>query len=380
MRHLSSYKIILSLLILAIDQPSYAQRPAQYPQLRWIVTAPVILPELVQKEDWERVQNFLENWKRSEVPNEEFIFSIGLLSSIESGKFTMYQLPCAVFDLLDSYSRGLKVEAGSSQFRYYIAVTNRYSFDATEDARKLFVFTRSWARRLIVTQKLDSTESFLCRVFAGYIQNPGAVVRRNKESYAALNAFREDLENNNNRYFTARRNRRVGTAGIMVGSWSPTGNLRTLGTHPSVGVSLGIRNKMNEYDLVWSFRFLHPTPGSYTYLRHDTLFTSDYYDGGYIGFDYTRYVVHQPHFELGFISAVGYDYFSVASGFGGEYHIQPLNVGSFDFSNGVRLKYFFHRRSFIGLAAKYHLIHYSNEGGTDLSGNAVTVDLIYGSH
>ena len=63
-----------------------------------------------------------------------------------------------------------------------------------------------------------------------------------------------------------------------------------------------------------------------------------------------------------------------------ETNIVPLNVGSFDSNFGLRFKYFLHCRAYIGLTAKYHVIHYNNDGGTDLSGNAYTLDLLFGSN
>jgi hypothetical protein len=142
---------------------------------------------------------------------------------------------------------------------------------------------------------------------------------------------------------------------------------------------------LNEYDFIWSFRFPSTTPGTYKVVRLDTSFNSNYYDGGYVGFDYTRYVIHKKRFELGLTSAIGYDYFSVANGFGTSppttsASILPIDVGSFNFSNGIRFKYFFSSRSFIGIYAKYNLINYCNSGGTDLSGQAFTIELVYGSH
>jgi hypothetical protein len=399
MRYPVSYKILPVLLLLTVCQGSFAQKRQEsdaqkkqdsaktlkyYPKVRFIREAPVIIPGLVREGKWELVQNFIENWKRSDLPNDEMIFSLNTLSAIENKKFSVFQLPCDYLFFLEDYARQSEnLQAHPVKFRYYIRLSAGYSYDATEDARELLLFTHSWAKRLLATRALDSTESFLCQVLAGTVQHPRSFFQTNKENYPSLNIFEQNLNAYNNRYFMARRNGRIGTASIMTGLWAPTGNLRLLGTHPSVGISLGIRNNKNEYDLVWSFRFLHPTPGNYTYVRNDTLHTSNYYDGGYIGFDYTRYVIRKPHFELGWVSAIAYDYFSVASGFGtssSDYQPGPINVGSFDFSNGIRVKYFFHRASFIGLVAKYHLIHYDNAGGTDLSGDAYTIDLVFGSH
>jgi hypothetical protein len=112
------------------------------------------------------------------------------------------------------------------------------------------------------------------------------------------------------------------------------------------------------------------------------LYHSNYYDGGYIGFDYTRYFVHKTHLDIGFITAIAYDYFDAFNGLGNSdtNGKVPYNIGSLDINGGAQIKYFIGRGPFIGIQAKYHLINYANTGGTDLSGNAFTIDFVFGSH
>ncbi|MDR3711453.1 MAG: hypothetical protein P4L51_01455 [Puia sp.] len=367
------------------NRPDTVGRIDYYRQIRYLHKAAFILPGLLKDGQTRQVRNFLENWKRSETPSDELIFSIGALLDMENGTWSMLNLPCDAFYFLDDYARELKEATdGTSGFRYSIVVSATYSYDATPEARQLLVFIRSWALRLLASRQLDAEETFLCHVFAGDILRPRHTLRHDKDSYPGFVDFRRRLDRYDDDYFAYRhpRHDKELTTGIMAGIWLPTGHLQTLGAHPSLSLLIGGRNKKNEYDLVWSFRFLYPTPHPYMVLRNDTLHTSSYYDGGYIGFDYTRYLVRRTHFEWGIISAIGYDYFSVASGWGSDSSPVPLplNVGSFDFSNGIRCKYFFHRRSFFGLAAKYHLINYCNTGGTDLAGHAFTIDLVYGAH
>ena len=380
----------VSLAILSAGQHSYGQyssaragRVDYYRQVRFIHEAPALLPVLLKDGKTDQVRQFIENWKRSGIPSDELIFSISTLLDIENGNFSMLKLPCDAFYFLEDYAKELKqIDEQNAGFRYYVQITASYSYDATPEAKKILAFTRSWALRLLAVHPLNSTEWFLCRVFSGDIRHPRSACKDDKINYAELNGFQGRVESYNENYFASRR-RTTGalTFGVVMGTWLPTGNLKILGVHPSVGLLLGGRDKKNEYDLVWAFRFLSPTPHPYTVLRNDTLSTGSYYDGGYFGFDYTRYIIQKDRFEMGITSAIGYDYFSIADGWGNDntrVGMTPLNVGSPDFSNGFRLKYFFHHRSVMGLAAKYHLINYCNSGGTDLGGRAFTVDLYYG--
>ena len=350
-------------------------------QATYIVHAPVVLPELLQQQKYEAIRNYLANWESSQCPDHVFIFAGKALLAMETGKFRSFALPCDCLFYLSDYAKAL-TDIEGSQFKYHMVLSTRYAYDATVEARKTYLFLQSWARVVLNTHQLDSSALFICRVLAGEIPDPKAALKANPSSCPRVSQLQDQLDVYNQKNFMARRDGRRGTASIMVGGWFPTGHLQVLGSHPSVGVQLGGRNKLNEYDVTWQFRFLHPTPQDYTFVRQDTVHSSHYYDGGYIGFEYTRYFIHKKYIDFGYTSGIGYDYFSVADGFqsGGNTGLGPLNVGSFDFNNGFRLKYFFRRGTFIGLTAKYHLIDYPNKGGTDLTGNAFTLDLSFGSH
>lgn len=354
-------------------------------QISFIAHAPVLLPALLKQRQYESIGNFLTNWRNAEYPSLELIFSAEALLAIETGRFSSYYLPCDCLIYLSDYARELKnATTQGGKFRYYLQLEYPYRYDATEEARMTLLFIQTWARNLEAKPGLDKDELFICHTLAGDIADPATVVQTDPGSCPRLSHTWQYFNAYNNAVFTARRNTKKGTAAVLVGWWIPTGKLRqVLGTHPSIGVQLGVRNKLNEYDLTWCFRFGNPTPQPYTFIRNDTPYTSNYYDGGYIGLEYTRYLVHRKYLDFGFISGIAYDYFSVANGWGNDpdiAHLEPFNVGSFDWNNGLRVKYFLKRRAYVGLTAKYHLIHYDNSGGTNIDGNAYTVDLSFGSH
>lgn len=350
-------------------------------KIRFIQGAPCLLPLLVQEREWDQVKNYLDHWRVSPVPSEEFIFSISTLAAIDQRKFFALTFPYNYEALLQNYAYGAKNVYGA--FRYYLRITDRFRYDATPDAKSLILWIEAWSRNLLARDSLSPTEKFLCQVFAGDIVDPQATLQKQNLHYGDLYALQHNIERSYQDYFVAERNRPGPTVSIMTGIWVPTGHLTTLGTHPSIGISLGSRNVFNEYEFVWAFRFPGSSTRPYTFARNDSVFTSHYYDGGYVGLDYTRYIVHKTRYEFGLVSAIAYDYFSVANGFGGgeaeDHHWGSLNQGSFDFNNGFRFKYFLRPRLYVGLAVKYHIINYVNNGGTDMGGNAVTMDLALGT-
>jgi hypothetical protein len=377
----SVHKITLSTALLALGWTAYGQTGYKQ-KIRFLQDAPCVLPTLQKDHKWPQMQNFLDHWDMSQSPSEELIFGIRTLMAIEQRNFTAVVLPPHFEYFLQDYAREVqRINDSSNSFRYYLRISNRQEYDATPDAKSLIAWMRTWSNRLLSDPLLSPTEVYLCKIYAGEIGDPQRAMRPGTGAYPELDSVQINLDKRERDYFVSQRNQGGTTASVMIGAWMPTGHLTALGAHPSIGLMVGGRNKLNEYDIVWAFRFIGPTPEPYTFSRNDTLHVSSYYDGGYIGFDYTRYLIHRTRYEFGVVSALAYDYFSVASGFGDNTetsHWGSLNEGSLDFNNGFRFKYFVRPHTSLGIVLKYHIINYDNRGGSNLGGNAFTLDLSYG--
>ena len=380
---------ILPLALIPCCLDTAAQKAPSPTQLSWhtsfITHAPVLLPSLLDEGQFDTMKNFLGNWRNSQYPSLELIFSAEALLAIETGAFSSYLLPCDCLFFLSDYSRELNdVNTQGSRFRYYLKLDPPYTYDATIEARSLILFLHTWAQNLLQRPGLTEDELFICHTLAGDIPDPKAEARRHPASCPRIAYTQQLITGYDNSVISSQRNGRSGTASVSLGWWAPTGNLaRVLGSHPSVGITLGGRSKWHEYDLTWGFRFLHPTPEAYTVVRNDSAYNSRYYDGGYIGFEYTRYIVHERYLDIGLTGGIGYDYFDIVDGFTdnpSHHWLEPFNVGSPNLNYGLRVKYFFKNTSFIGVTVKYNVIYYENNGGTNLGGNAFTLDLSYGIH
>ena len=354
-------------------------------QTSFIVHAPVILPELLRQQRYDTIRNFLANWRNSDFPSLELIFSAEALLAIETGKFSSWMLPCDCLLFLSDYARELKnLDTQGSKFRYYLTLHPPYTYDATIEARNLILFIQSWARDQLSKPYLDNDEAFICHTLAGDISDPNTACENNPKACPRLAQIAHVINIYDNAVFTTRRNSFKGTAAVLLGGWFPNYHLgQIVGWHPTIGVQLGLRNAKNEYDITWDLRFGHPTPGTYTIARDSTTYNDRYYDGGYFGFEYTRYVIHRKYLDLGYTLGFGLDYFSIADQYASspdDNYLDPFRLTSPNFNYGLRAKYFLKNRAFIGLAIKYNLIQYENTGGTNLYGNAFTVDLSFGSH
>jgi len=354
-------------------------------QTSFIVHAPVLLPELLRQQRYDTIGFFLANWRNSDYPSLELIFSAEALLAIETGKFSSWMLPCDCLFFLSDYARELKnLDTQGSKFRYYLALHPPYTYDATIEARSLILFIRSWAREQLSKPYLDKDELFICHTLAGDIPDPKAAIKTDPEKCPRIAQITRVINVYDNAVFTTRRNAVKGTAAVLLGGWFPNYHLgQIVGWHPTIGVQLGLRSAKNEYDITWDLRFGHPTPGTYTVFRDSTIYNDRYYDGGYIGFEYTRYVIHKKYLDLGYTIGFGLDYFSIADQYAiypDDNYLDPFRIASPNLNYGLRAKYFLKNRAFIGLAIKYNLIQYENTGGTNLYGNAFTVDLSFGSH
>jgi|GEM_PF-1011293 len=374
----------MNLALQAQDIPEPVKTVTYYPSVRFIVNAPTLLPKLYKEGDFKGIKNFVDNWTLSPAPSYEFIFVLNSLYSIENNTFSVHELPANFLNLLDNYAKETeKATNGHSDFKYYVYLPDgRYNYDATNSAKKLLQFTQTWAKHLAATRKLNSTASLVCHSIAGDIPKPGSYYRENRTNYADIRQFVDTIDTFREHCFAARRDKRAMVANFLTGIWIPNRHLAVLDAHPSIGMQLGWRNAKNEVDLNWSFRFNQPVHNAYNVLRDTTLYSSTYYDGGYIGLDYTHYVVHHPHFDMGYTLAMAYDYFDAFDGIS-DYQdlsgLQPINIGCLDVNGGVQCKYFIGRGPCIGIQVKYHLLNYCNHGGTDLTGHAFTIDLFIGS-
>jgi hypothetical protein len=194
-----------------------------------------------------------------------------------------------------------------------------------------------------------------------------------------LDAFQQQLDSYRVNRLKFIRDRRSGSFSLTIGTWMPTGYLGTLGIHPTVGYAFGIRKKRNEYDFVGIGRLVNSTAQNYSILRNDTVYTRNYFGGGYIGVEFTRYLVHTIKCDFGPTIGVGYDEFDIASETDTKYNsLTPAEIMTLNLNTGLRFKYFYHKALFAGLVLKYNFIHFENKGGTNLRGNAFTIDISYG--
>ena len=166
---------------------------------------------------------------------------------------------------------------------------------------------------------------------------------------------------------------------LNAGTWVANGNLELFGIKPEVGGQAGLRFRRVGCDLTALFRFLD-SDERYRVRHKDSLIETDNFFSVYLGVDpvYRVFSSDRTAFEL--FGGLGYDgIMALTADQANEDHADYLN--SFSVSAGLSWRWFYNSRRtrYIGLQARYNIVNHHTGGGTDLSGNSVSVNLIWGA-
>jgi hypothetical protein len=181
--------------------------------------------------------------------------------------------------------------------------------------------------------------------------------------------------------------------GLLTGAWVPTGNLSLLGGHPYLGYVMGGRGNKYSIELDLHFRFLR-SKSEYQVIAENNLYNTDYYFGAHIGLDGMYELVRNNKHAFEVLGGAGYDGMDALQSDSKDKNAITKSLSSINANVGLGYRIFLSNRnkvttswgvsrldkriSYLAIQAKYNLLNYKNEGGTSLSGNALTLGIIYG--
>ena len=315
-----------------------------------------VLPQLKSAKAFDSVAYVIEFIEKSCGKTTE-TFDLKVLLAIQLGKFRVEDF----YDIAAINNLDLR----ASNYHVYISNPN-YIAKVQAD---YYRFTARWAEELIFERNLDNNELLICKVLAGKEKAPGFAIRKNKTTYPYFFDILQAAK-------TYERKKALGFVSVAGGYWIPTKSMALLGSHPSFGIQIGQHHNLNEIDITVQFRFVRST-NKYTVVRNGSAYDLTHFFGGYIGLDYTRYLLQNNDVELGLLAGAGYDGFDISSSDEDDY-LKPHSIGSSNVNTGLRFNYFYTSQSFIGLQARYNMVNYRNKGGSSLKGDSFSVDFILG--
>jgi hypothetical protein len=132
-----------------------------------------------------------------------------------------------------------------------------------------------------------------------------------------------------------------------------------------------------QYDLTLLLRFTKARE-KYVYRQDGVFDTTDHFFGGYIGLDigYELFTAGSSQFEL--LGGIGYDGFDTKNT--DNNNQDGHSIGSLNLNIGFRHKLFVnkYRDWYVGVQGRYNIVKYGTDGGSDLSGNTFSIQLVIG--
>lgn len=100
--------------------------------------------------------------------------------------------------------------------------------------------------------------------------------------------------------------------------------------------------------------------------------------GGYVGADLAYETLRSESHAVSLIGGIGLDGFGSGSSRNDDNSTSGVNSLNLNIGAEYRLACNRTRTRSVGLQGRYNFVNYATGGGTDLSGNTVSIDLIYG--
>jgi|GEM_PF-1191422 len=246
--------------------------------------------------------------------------------------------------------------------------------------RDYYGFIKSMASSLATTPGLSSTEKFLLNYYA----NPNDSTLKNLADSSLHGSKIQSA------YADNQKDGGINIAAVS-GVWIPTGQLKNLGTHPYLGFLLGGKWRRFTADMNLSISFLNASQAHTTKIYNDSLVTVRDFTGFYFGIDAGYSIAQRKKSELDILGGIAYDGLEVwrdpnANSNNNNSTNNSKYLNSVNLNAGLGYKYYFHTvrdskkltRGYLWLQAKYNYVDFHNNGGTPVSGNAITVSVLCG--
>jgi hypothetical protein len=163
-------------------------------------------------------------------------------------------------------------------------------------------------------------------------------------------------------------------SGILV----PLGNLKIVGNRPIFGIKGGFNKKNFLLDAALDFRF-GPSKNTYFVQYQDSLIKTKQFFGVLFGLETGYRLFNQKMNEIDLLGGIGLDGIDVLNiGKPEDPNRITKSLNSLNLNLGIGFRHYFQNRTYWGIEARYNFVNFKNTGGTDLTGNTISIRLNIG--
>jgi hypothetical protein len=322
-----------------------------------------LMPRLAHQENTDSLWLVLQYWVNKCGESEQTL-RMEILLNLKDKTFYEANYKNDLLDLLLTYKNRVEylkantANAGNNPDIFYKSAVD---FDA---------FTASYARELAKENDPHTLEYLLCEYYANNFDPLLSALRRNKVPHTAIQKSYAESVNK-------AVNEPEGNLAVIGEWWMPTQGASKLGPHPGLGLQLGIKHKKIMVDVTGILRFVKAR-NEYEVYHQNTVMTTRRFLGGYLGLDIGRELWRKGKSELALVGGIGYDGFEaipedVDAG------IKSKSINSLNINLGLGYRYYYKDGGqYLSLQPRINAVNYANKAGSDLSGNTVSIRLIWG--
>ncbi len=320
----------------------------------------LIIPEYYEGGQLDSIAAILDYWKEScgEVPE---ITHANILLDIYYDEFSEAKYPNLLQLLInyDEYSNGI--------ISYIIY--GRYSQEDIKAREVYYGFLKAFAKKISSDQSPIGLEADVINFYAGNNKELTDRLKARKYEGSSIQSSYDEVINSliydNGLVF-----------GIYAGSWSPTGNLSTLGTHPEIGILYGSYFGRYGFDLIGGFRFID-SPNEYRIRQDDSIYVSNNYTGVSIALQGYYSLFKNLRNDVLLTTAFGYDGITLQSEDEDEGK-EAVTTGTLNINVGLQYRYYYNYKSYVAFDVRYNYLNFSNNINDELAGHGITARLIFG--
>ncbi len=328
------------------------------------------IAEAIENNEMEALEGILFLWEQ-QCGLTEPVYRVRTLNQIRNGSWKLQNgdelLNQALnFKIRNDLINNQDLQNLQDYFDYYPEV-----FGYVPLTSKLDIQTNLMAKRLLNdNKKYDSITNLILELYAG---NAEMFFEKLKKGFASETMLGQSYK----KRVQDLLQKPEWIVAIHAGTWFPTGDISALGTHPTLGLTLGGKKGRVALQSSFEFRF-GKTPKEVFIVVKDTLSATRNYQGGSLNTDLSVDVFKKQNHHIGFFAGGGLDLIDLVENTLQE--PERITFLSPEFRLGLQYHIFFVNRTYLNLSTGFSWLNHQAQlpESTQLSGNAINIKLIFG--